>query len=108
MEITFEKANLDDSEKLLEIQKESFQEALLLYKDYETNPAFESIKKITYKIQNHKYYKIIADGNIVGGIHIYKKGENHYYLNRIFVHPQLREFGYRKNGNDFYRKRKDF
>lgn len=108
MEVLFEKANLDDVERLLEIQKDAFQEALILYEDYETSPAFESVEKITYKIQHHNYYKIIADREIVGGIHIYKKGEGHYYLNRIFVHPNYENMGIGRMAMTFVENDKEF
>ena len=108
MEIIFEKAKLEDAEKLLEIQKKSFQEALELYKDYDTNPMFEKIEKISYKIQNHYYYKIIFDGIIIGGLHAYKKAEFHYYINRIFIHPDFENLGIGKKAIEFIENDKEF
>ncbi|MBZ9687353.1 GNAT family N-acetyltransferase [Clostridium estertheticum] len=107
MEITFEKSKLEDVKKLLQIQNESFQEALTLHKDYVTNPAFESIEKIPYKIQKQYYYKIIVNGGIVGGIYIYKKEDHLYYLNRIFIRPKYENFGIGKMAMKFIENAKE-
>ena len=95
------RAKQEDAEKLLEIQKGAFKEALELYKDYDTNPMFEKLEKISYKIENHYYYKIIADGRIIGGVHAYKKAEFHYYINRIFIHPDFENLGIGKKSIEF-------
>jgi GNAT superfamily N-acetyltransferase len=104
MEINFEKAKLEDADQLLEIQRMSFKEALELYKDYDTNPMFESKEKISFKIQNHFYYKITADGEIIGGINIYKKAEHHYYINRIYIHPDFENLGIGRKAIEFVEK----
>ncbi|WBW95701.1 GNAT family N-acetyltransferase [Oceanirhabdus sp. W0125-5] len=101
MKIKFKKAALTDGAKLLEIQKKSFQEALELYKDYDTNPMFEKLEKIQYKIENHNYYKIISDGKIIGGIHAYSKGAFQYYINRLFIHPDYENLGIGKKAMVF-------
>jgi ribosomal protein S18 acetylase RimI-like enzyme len=108
LKIIFEKAKLEDAEKLLEIQKKSFQEAFELYNDYDINPMFEKIEKISYKIQNHNYYKIIVDGIIIGGVHAYKKADFHYYLNRIFIHPDFENLGIGKRAMEFIEAEKEF
>jgi GNAT superfamily N-acetyltransferase len=108
LEIIFERAKLEDGEKLLAIQRKSFQEALELYKDYDTNPMFEKIEKILYKIENHNYYKIIADGIIIGGLNAYKRADFHYYINRIFIHPDFENLGIGKKAIEFIEKEKEF
>ena len=101
MDITFERATPEDAEKLLEIQKEAFQEALRLYEDYGTNPAFDSLQKITHRILSHHYYKVMADGTMVGGVHAEDKGEGRYYLHRIFIHPRYENLGIGKQAMTF-------
>jgi len=101
LNILFKKATLEDAEELLAVQRESFKEALELYQDFDTNPKFEKIEKISYKIKNHYYYKIILDGIIIGGIHAYKKGDYHYYINRIFILPDFENLGIGKKAMEF-------
>lgn len=92
----------------MEIERASFQEALKLYEDYETSPAFESLQKITYKIKNHFYYKILSDGIIVGGINVYSKGDGHYYLNRIYIRPDYENTGIGQRAMVFIESCKEF
>lgn len=108
MEILFEKATLEDAEELLEVQRKSFQEALDLYEDYDTNPMFEKIEKISYKIQNQNYYKILADGRIIGGLHACKLADFECYLNRIFILPSFENLGIGKKAIKFIEEEKDF
>lgn len=46
MEITLEKATESDAAVLFQMQIDSFSSLLNKYKDYETNPANESIEKL--------------------------------------------------------------
>ncbi len=108
MKVMFRKAVIEDADILLEIQKKSFQESLELYKDYETNPANESAEKIAYKIRNHFYYVITADDIMIGGIHAYKKDNNHCYLNRIYIHPDYENKGIGSKAMEFLLYHEDF
>lgn len=75
MEITLEKATTNDAAAVFQIQIDSFSPLLNKYKDYETNPANESIEKTILRIKNpsNNFYKIIFDSNLVGAICISKK-----------------------------------
>ena len=101
MDIVFKKASLEDAKELLMIQRKSFKEALELYQDFDTNPKFEKMEKISYKIKNHYYYKIILDRVIIGGAHVYKKGDCHYYINRVFIDPDFENLGIGKKIMEF-------
>ena len=39
------------------------------------------------------YYKILADGQIIGGFLVFLKGYRYYELGRIFVHPDYQNQG---------------
>ncbi|MDQ2087956.1 GNAT family N-acetyltransferase [Herbivorax sp. ANBcel31] len=75
-----------------------------LYKDYDTNPVFEKMEKISLKIQKHYYYKILVDDKILGGIHAYKKSDSIYCLNRIYVRPDYENLGIGKMAMEFIEK----
>ncbi len=75
MEITLEKATESDATDLFQMQIDSFSPLLHKYKDYETNPANETIEKTICRI-NHVdggFYKIIVAMNLVGAICISQK-----------------------------------
>ena len=40
-----------------------------------------------------EYYTILADGQIVGGIIVFRKGTREYQLGRIFVDPEFQDQG---------------
>ncbi len=108
MKVVFRQATIEDADILLEIQKKAFQESLELYKDYDTNPANESLEKMAHKIRNHFYYVITADDNMVGGIHAYKKSNRHCYLNRIYIHPDYENKGIGSKAVEFILNHEDF
>ena len=39
------------------------------------------------------YYKILADGRIIGGLVLLLKGYRYYELTRIFIHPDFQNQG---------------
>ncbi|HGH7183337.1 TPA: GNAT family N-acetyltransferase, partial [Bacillus luti] len=75
MEITLEKATESDAVSLFQMQIDSFNPLLNKYKDYETNPANESIEKTILRINNPRsnFYKMMIDSNLVGAICISQK-----------------------------------
>ncbi len=75
MDIILEKATETDAEVIFQMQIDSFSPLLHKYKDYETNPANETIEKTICRI-NHVdggFYKIIVAMNLVGAICISPK-----------------------------------
>ncbi len=94
MNIKIIRTRLEEVEILLEIQKEAFQPDLELYQDFDSNPAVEPIDRLKLKVERYYYYTIFIDGKIVGGIDIRPLEENHYRLNRIFLHPNFQDKGY--------------
>ncbi|MED3457950.1 GNAT family N-acetyltransferase, partial [Bacillus thuringiensis] len=68
MDIILEKATETDVEVIFQMQIDSFSPLLHKYKDYETNPANETIEKTICRINqvNGGFYKIIVDMNLVG------------------------------------------
>ncbi|EOQ30740.1 TPA: GNAT family N-acetyltransferase [Bacillus cereus] len=89
MDITLEKATEIDAAVLFQMQIDSFRPLLNKYKDYETNPANESIEKTILRINNpsSKFYKIILDSNLVGAICISQKEIPYkFWISPMFIH----------------------
>ncbi|EOP54539.1 acetyltransferase [Bacillus cereus VDM053] len=94
MEITLEKATENDAEVLFQMQIDSFSPLLNKYKDYETNPANESIEKTILRINNpgSNFYKMIIDSNLVGAICISKKEIPYkFWISPMFIHLLIEE-----------------
>ncbi len=96
MKITLEKATESDASVLFQMQIDSFSPLLNKYKDYETNPANESIEKTILRINNpsSNYYKMIIDSNLVGAICISKKEIPYkFWISPMFIHPNYQGKG---------------
>ena len=90
MEITLEKATESDAAVLFQMQIDSFSPLLHKYKDYETNPANESIEKTIFRINNpsSNFYKMIIDSKLVGAICISQKELPYkFWISPMFIHP---------------------
>ncbi|MCL1821166.1 MAG: GNAT family N-acetyltransferase [Oscillospiraceae bacterium] len=90
MDISVKKAVIEDAERLTEIQKQAFERLYRIYRD-EGSPYLRGSDEIKYQIENgtRDIYKIFADNMLCGGIAVRNKGDGEYYLNRIYILPQL-------------------
>ena len=87
---------LDDVEQLLVIQKAAFKPLYEKFHD-EGNPYLRGAEDILWRLnKNNRYYTILYDNKIVGGIFYRLRGrlgpdkeldEGEYYLGRLYVHP---------------------
>lgn len=103
--ITFEKATLLDAEKLTEIQTRCFDDnsRRFLGKERGGPPGYDSIDWQRQAIQKASYYKILADGQIIGGMILYavNKCEGHYEIGRIYLDPGFQNQGIGKQAMAF-------
>ncbi|ALQ68298.1 N-acetyltransferase [Bacillus thuringiensis serovar finitimus] len=91
MDITLEKATENDAAVLFQMQIDSFSPLLNKYKDYETNPANESIEKTILRINNlsSNYYS-----SLVGAICISQKEiPFKFWISPMFIHPNYQGKG---------------
>ncbi|EJQ51868.1 acetyltransferase [Bacillus wiedmannii] len=96
MDITLEKATEIDAAVLFQMQIDSFRPLLNKYKDYETNPANESIEKTILRINNpsNNFYKMIIDSKLVGAICISQKERPYkFWISPMFIHPNYQGKG---------------
>ncbi|MDZ5472395.1 GNAT family N-acetyltransferase [Bacillus sp. 31A1R] len=92
MPIVFRKSILDDIEDLLPIQRAAFQEDLEKYEDYETNPACETIEKLTENILNYHHYTILEGREIIGAIDVRGNNER-MHIDKLFINPSIQNKG---------------
>ncbi|VUG05378.1 hypothetical protein PPOLYM_01758 [Paenibacillus polymyxa] len=71
--LTLEKARKNDAQKLAEIQKASFEDESKHFKNNETvGPiGYDSISWQEEKMQNCEYFKVLFNGEIIGGAMIF-------------------------------------
>lgn len=79
------------------MQKEAFAKLLETYGDYDTNPALESLERITWKLRqpDNYFYRIVAQGKVVGGIRVVDAADgSRKRISPLFILPRYRGNGY--------------
>lgn len=90
------KATVETADILTEIQTRTFDDDNKLKPpgcSMEGPPGFDSVKWNTGWIEKTPYYKILFNGQIVGGIIIFELGEKRYELGRMWVDPDFQNQG---------------
>lgn len=96
MNVTLEKATEANAQIIWDIQVKAFMPLLDKYKDYDTNPANESIETVYKRIHhpNGGFYKIMYGDMIAGAICAYWKGkETQYWISPMFISPEFQGRG---------------
>lgn len=91
MNITIEKASLDDVKDIIEVKNKSFYEDYIKYGE---SRGFKcTVEGITKTVQEKIVYKIQAHGDMIGYISITKKSDDDFYLNCLCVVPEYENKG---------------
>ncbi|PLT28052.1 GNAT family N-acetyltransferase [Peribacillus deserti] len=95
MEIRLEKAVEADAEAIFDIQVKAFIPLLHEYKDYDTNPANETIERVLTRINNPDggFYKIQIDDDLVGAICVFWRKETQFWISPMFILPEYQGKG---------------
>lgn len=95
MKVSLIKATEYDAESIFHMQVKAFTPLLKRYKDYDINPANETIDKVIQRINNPNgaFYKIVADDEVVGAICIFWKENVHFWISPMFILPSYQGNG---------------
>lgn len=96
MNITLQLAEETDAAAIHRLQIAAFKPLLEKYHDYETSPGNEPVEKTVSRLKNpnSRYFKILADGNIAGAIHIVRKEiKGSLWISPIFIAPAFQGNG---------------
>jgi len=95
MNVTFEHATPADAEDLVKVQIAAFHDDARLYPGvgFGGPPGYDSIDVMHQKIQEGNYYKIVLDGQIVGGLGVFDKGAGHFHLDVLYIDPAYHNRG---------------
>ncbi len=93
--ISFKRAVVTDAAGLVAVQKRTFDDDSRRYLGTETGgpPGYDSLKWQLSMMKKALYYKILSDGQLIGGMIIFKLGGGHYELGRIFIDPNFQNQG---------------
>jgi GNAT superfamily N-acetyltransferase len=101
MKMHLHKAVESDAESIFSIQKSAFQPLLNKYRDYDTNPANESIDRVLKRISNPNggFYKILVDNTLVGAICVFwKEKTTQFWISPMFILPEYQGKGIAQKG----------
>lgn len=89
MSLTIERARPEDAEALVRVQVAAFHDDARLYPGVALGgpPGYDSMATMLLKIGKDESYKLVYEGEIVGGLVVYDYGEGHFHLDVIFVDP---------------------
>jgi len=96
-DVTLRKAAREDIGKVWKMQTEAFRGILEKYRDYDTNPAAESVEKVAarFDMPGSIYYFIEAEGEDVGVIRVidFEDGTRKR-ISPLWIMPEYRGRGY--------------
>jgi GNAT superfamily N-acetyltransferase len=103
LHITFERATPADAQTLVNIQMAAFHHDSVIYPGVEMGgpPGYDSVEFALQKMREHDYYKILADGRIVGGIVVWTLEDGHFHLDLLYIDPDFHNHGIGKQAMQF-------
>lgn len=95
MEVRLERATIEDAQVIYDSQVKAFMPLLEKYRDYETNPANETIERVISRISNPNggFYKIVADNKLIGAICVVRKEDAQLWISPMFIVPSYQGKG---------------
>lgn len=89
MHLTFLRATPADVETLVAVQIAAFNNDAVIYPGVAVGgpPGYDSIAENLHQMRLDHYTKILADGQIVGGIVVANIDGAHYHLGTLYIHP---------------------
>lgn len=95
MEPSFERVTDSDVDRMVQCQIEAFDNESIVHPEVPPGgpPGYDSAESFQEDMGCSECYKIVIDGQIVGGIVVRDCGEGHWHLDRIFVIPAFHNRG---------------
>lgn len=83
--ISLQRATLQDTESLFELQKKVFTPLYEKYEDHETSPVFQTLVRFKERLNTGDFYKIMYSNSLVGSVHVYAKSPGVMRLHMINI-----------------------
>jgi RimJ/RimL family protein N-acetyltransferase len=95
LEVRLVKATNTDAKEIFDIQVNAFMPLLEKYKDYQTNPANETINRVITRINNPQggFFKILVENRLVGAICVISKVDEQFWISPMFILPEYQGKG---------------
>lgn len=104
--LCFEKATKHDAERLAQVQTAAFDDESRIFRNIERGgpPGYDSTEWQVSIMECSQYFKIVLDGEIIGGIIVFAEKDGIYNLGRIFINPTYQNKGYGRNAMEYIEK----
>lgn len=88
--ITLERAQPEDAAALVRVQVAAFHHDSAIYPGVEPGgpPGYDSVAAMQDKIACDECYKILRNGEIVGGVVVFQREAGHSHLDVLFIAPE--------------------
>lgn len=90
--ITVSRANIDDLEEILNLQKLAFISEAELYNDYNIEPLKQTIASVREDFKIHIFLKAVCNNKIVGSVKG-RETDGYCWIGKLIVHPEFQNKG---------------
>lgn len=87
-----ERANVEDAEEILALQKLAYQSEAAIYNDDTIPPLTQTLEEIEADFAEQVFLKVVVDGRIVGSVRTHVQ-EGTCVVGRLIVHPDFQNQG---------------
>jgi GNAT superfamily N-acetyltransferase len=91
-DVTITRAELDDAEEILELQKLAYRSEAEIYQDPTLPPLTQTVEEVKRDFDGQIFLKAEFDGRIVGSVRGSMKDRT-CFIRRLIVHPDLQNRG---------------
>jgi GNAT superfamily N-acetyltransferase len=87
-----ERTSVEEAEEILALQKLAYQSEAAIYDDYTIPPLTQTLEEIRVDFEKQVFFKVSADGRIVGSVRAYEQGGT-CFVGKLIVHPDFQNRG---------------
>ena len=91
-EVVIARADVDDAEEILVLQKLAYQSEAAIYDAYTIPPLTQTLEEITADFDEQLFLKASVDGRIIGSVRAFES-EGTCFIGRLIVHPDFQNRG---------------
>jgi len=92
MNYQIEKAEINDAEEILKIQKLAYQIEANRYNNYDIPPLKQTVEELKNQFKDHIILKAESNNKIIGTVRAYEKNGT-CYVGRLAIHPDMQNQG---------------
>ena len=86
------KADIDDAEEILKLQKLAYQIEAKRYNNYDIVPLKQTLEELENQFKDHIILKVVSDGTVIGTVRAYEKNGT-CYVGRLAVQFDMQNQG---------------